>query len=68
MDFMDFMDLINIQIIRSFIGSLSIIGSLLCMWYCMYKYAVCQDKKNHVHPEVDQSLKIKNNRNQSIPY
>ena len=31
--------------IRALLGSLSIIGCMICTVYCLYKYAVCQQKK-----------------------
>ena len=32
--------------IRALLGSLSIIGCMICTIYCLYKYAVCQQKKD----------------------
>ena len=32
--------------IRALLGSLSIIGCMICTVYCLYKYAVCQEKKD----------------------
>lgn len=32
--------------IRALLGSLSIIGCMICTIYCLYKYAVCQEKKD----------------------
>lgn len=34
------------SVIRALVGSLSIIGCMLCSVYCLYKYAVCQEKKD----------------------
>jgi hypothetical protein len=33
------------QAARALMGSLLIIGIMLCSVYCLYKYAVCQEKK-----------------------
>lgn len=32
--------------IRALLGSLSIIGCIICTVYCLYNYAVCQEKKD----------------------
>ena len=34
------------NVIRALLGSLSIIGCMVCSVYCLYKYAVCQEKKD----------------------
>ena len=34
------------KFIRALLGSLSIIGCMICAIYCLYKYAVCQEKKD----------------------
>ena len=34
------------NVIRALLGSLSIIGCMVCSVYCLYKYAVCQQKKD----------------------
>lgn len=34
------------NVIRALLGSLSIIGCIICAVYCLYKYAVCQQKKD----------------------
>lgn len=33
------------NVIRAILGSLSIIGCMVFSVYCLYKYAVCQQKK-----------------------
>ena len=35
--------------IRALLGSLSIIGCMICTIYCLYKYAVCQEKKDRMN-------------------
>ena len=35
--------------IRALLGSLSIIGCMICTVYCLYKYAVCQQKKDRLN-------------------
>ena len=35
--------------IRALLGSLSIIGCMVCSVYCLYKYAVCQQKKDRLN-------------------
>ena len=37
------------NVIRALLGSLSIIGCMICMVYCLYKYAVCQQKKDRLN-------------------
>ena len=37
------------NVIRALLGSLSIIGCMICMIYCLYKYAVCQQKKDRMN-------------------
>ena len=32
--------------IRALLGTLSIIGCMVCSVYCLYKYAICQEKKD----------------------
>ena len=63
-----FNDICNNDIVRSLAGSILIIGSLLCLWVCLYKYAVCQEKyqyKTRVE-SIDTTNKICNNRNELI--
>lgn len=72
MGFID--DLLNNEGFRALMGSISIIGGLICMWICIYKYAVCQDKieKNKLYPSnysninPNNTYTIKNNRNEMI--
>ena len=33
-------------VIQALMGTLSIIGCMVCSHYCLYKYAVCQGKKD----------------------
>jgi hypothetical protein len=34
------------EFLRALGGSLLIIGSMICMVFCLYKYAVCQENKD----------------------
>ena len=45
---MGFLDFIENNEVRALIGTICLIGSLICMWYCIYKYAVCQHKRGNV--------------------
>ena len=48
-------------------GSLFIIFIMICSVYCLYKYAVCQEKKNNSNPVISiiprtySNLEVKNN-------
>ncbi len=44
---MGFLDFIENNEVRALIGSICLIGTLICIWICMYKYAVCQHKKGN---------------------
>ena len=47
--------------VRTLIGTLGLVGSLVLFWYCCYRYAVCRDKEEkaritYVNPPKQQSL------------
>jgi len=42
---MGLLDFIENNELRAFISSIMLIGGLICMWICVYKYAICQEKK-----------------------
>ena len=47
--------------VRTLVGTLCLIGSILLCWYCLYRYAVCQqkeekDRQTYVNPPKQQSL------------
>ena len=61
-----FDDFCNNDTVRAFAGSILLIGSLLCLWFCLYKYAVCQEKYKTRVDSIDTTHKICNNRNELI--
>jgi len=61
-----FNDICNNDTVRSFAGTISIMGSLLCLWVCLYKYALCQEKYKTRVESIDTTNKICNNRNELI--
>tara|TARA_Y100000768_G_scaffold388934_1_gene388922 strand:- start:11807 stop:12013 length:207 start_codon:yes stop_codon:yes gene_type:complete len=63
---MGFLDFIEDYELRAFVGSIMLVGGLVCMWWCMYKYAVCQEEKNKVNVAPVRTYTIKNNRNEMI--
>ena len=47
--------------LRALLGSLFIIGTMICCVTCLYKYAVCQEKKEkgtyiNVQPKFSQEV------------
>ena len=49
--------------LRALLGSLFIIGTMICCVTCLYKYAVCQEKRkvskisyNNIHSEYPQEV------------
>ena len=38
-----FDDIINNNEFRAFIGSIILISCIVCLWICIYKYAICQE-------------------------
>lgn len=74
MGFID--DLLDNEGFRALSGSILLICSMICVWVCIYKYAVCQDKiaKNKLYPsnygniisDKSNTYTIKNNRNEMI--
>ena len=50
--------------IRALGASLFIVGMMLLTLYCLYKYAVCQERKNRrVHPVINNRKKSVNTNN-----
>lgn len=50
-----FLNFIENNSLRALVGTFILIGSLICMWYCVYKYAVCQEnikRTNIIHSEI----------------
>ena len=41
-----FDDIINNDTVRTVFGSIVLLGTLLCMVICLYKYALCQENLN----------------------
>lgn len=58
-----FDDIINNSEFRNFIGSIILISCMCCLWLCIYKYAMCQEKLKKNNKIYDN---ICNNRNDMI--
>lgn len=56
-------DIINNNDFRAFIGSIILITCICCLWYCIYKYATCQEKLKKNNKIYDN---VCNNRNEMI--
>ena len=63
---MGLLDFIENYELRAVVGSIMLVGGLVCMWWCMYKYAVCQEEKNKVNVAPVRTYTIKNNRYEMI--
>jgi hypothetical protein len=44
--------------LRTLLGVLSIILTMICCVFCLYKYAVCQEKQNRTYITVQSSSKL----------
>lgn len=50
-----FLDMIEDDGLRAMVGSFMFVGGMVCMWYCVYKYAVCQEdinRRNNIYPST----------------
>lgn len=69
---MEIYDWIDNEAVRAIIGSLTIIGLMICAVICIYKYALCQDeinKRNGVNiqpPRVYSSGEVKSHKTTMI--
>lgn len=57
-----FNDIINNNEFKAFIGSIILISCIVCLWICIYKYAMCQEKLKKNNKIYD----VCNNRNEMI--
>lgn len=58
---MVFLDFIENYELRSMVGSIMLVGGCTCMWLCMYKYMVCQEKNNKINVVPVRTYNIKHN-------
>ena len=64
-----FLEMIEDDGLRALVGSFMLVGGMVCMWYCVYKYAVCQDninRRNQIHqlpPRVYSSIESQSHTN-----
>ena len=50
-----FLDMIEDEGLRTLVGSFMLVWGIFCIFYCVYKYAVCQEnlnRRNNIYPST----------------
>ena len=50
-----FLDMIEDEGLRAIVGSFMLAVGMVCIFYCVYKYAVCQEdinRRNNIYPST----------------
>ena len=58
---MSLLDFIENYELRTIVGSIMLVGGCTCMWLCMYKYMVCQEKNNKIKVAPVRTYNINHN-------